>query len=207
MAVDRHQLLRQQHRIAILLQRLAIALALDLGRTVQHRLHAAELHDQLHAALIADAGSAGNVVHCIAAQRHHVHNFFRRHAQRLRHLCRIENQIVFLRIQDLHLRRHQLHHVLVAGDDEDLVLPLRGLAGQRADHVVGLKTLGFQNRNAQRFKRTTDIGNLPAQVLGHGFAIGLVALVANLFEALRLRRSTCAAAPWCAPARRGKPRR
>ena len=99
----------------------------------------------------------------------------------------IENQVVFLRIEDLHLRRDQLHHVLVAGDDEDLVLLLGGLAGQGADHVVGLEALGLKDGNAQRLERAADVGNLAAQVFGHGFAIGLVALVADLVEALRLR--------------------
>ena len=67
------------------------------------------------------------------------------------------------------------------------MLLLGGLAGQRADHVVGLKALGLKDGNAQRLKRAANIGNLPPQILGHGCAIGLVALVAHLVEALRLR--------------------
>ncbi len=47
MAVDGHEFFRQQDCIAILLQRLAIRLALDLFRPVQHCLNTAELLDQL----------------------------------------------------------------------------------------------------------------------------------------------------------------
>ena len=92
-----------------------------------------------------------------------------------------------MRIEDLHLRRDELHHVLVAGDDEDLVLLLGGFASEGADDVVGLKAFGLEDGNAQRFKRAANVGNLAAKILGHGFALGLVALVAHVFEALRLR--------------------
>ena len=40
--------------------------------------------------------------------------------------------------------------------------------------------------NAQGLERAANVGNLAAQILGHGGAIGLVALVADLVEALRL---------------------
>jgi len=62
MTINGYELFRQQHRIPILLERLAIALALDLGCAVQHRFNAAELDDQIHAALVADPRRAGNVI-------------------------------------------------------------------------------------------------------------------------------------------------
>ena len=64
---------------------------------------------------------------------------------------------------------------------------LCGLAGQRADHVVGLETPRLEDGDAQRFEGAANVGYLAAQVFGHGFAIGLVTLVADLDEALRLR--------------------
>ena len=85
------------------------------------------------------------------------------------------------------MRCDKLHHVLVAGDDEDFMLLLGGLAGKRADHVVCLKALGFEDGDAERFERAANVGNLAAQILGHGLAIGLVALVAHLVERLGLR--------------------
>ena len=59
--------------------------------------------NQLDAALVADAGRAGNVIHRVAAQRHHVDDLFRRDAQDFDHLGGIENQVVLLRVEDLHL--------------------------------------------------------------------------------------------------------
>ena len=56
-----------------------------------------------------------------------------------------------------------------------------------ADHIVGLEALGLENGNAQRFERAANVGNLAAKILWHGFALGLIALVAHVFEALRLR--------------------
>ena len=61
-----------------------------------------------------------------------------------------------------------------------------GFAGQRADDVVGLESLDFKDGNAQRLKRAANVGDLAAKVLGHGFALGLVAVVADIFKALRL---------------------
>ena len=63
MAVDGDQFLRQQHGVPVLLEGFAIALALNLRNPVEDGLHAAKLLDQLHAALVADSGRAGNVIH------------------------------------------------------------------------------------------------------------------------------------------------
>ena len=63
---------------------------------------------------------------------------------------------------------------------------LGGFARQGADHVVGLKALGLKNGNAQRFECAANVRNLAAKILGHGLALGLVALVAHFVEALRL---------------------
>ena len=65
------------------------------------------------------------------------------------------------------------------------MLLLGGLAGEGADDVVGLKTLRFEDGNAEGLKRAADVGNLAAQVFRHGGAIGLVTLIAHFVEALR----------------------
>ena len=82
--------------------------------------------------------------------------------------------------------RHELHHVLVAGNDEDFVLPTS--AASRASVPMtssASKPSDFEDRNAQRFERTANVGNLAAKVLRHGFAFGLVALIVDIFKALR----------------------
>ncbi len=85
MAVDGDQFFRKQDRLAILLQRFAIGLALHFRGVIEHRVETAEFLDQVDAALVADAGRAGNVVDGVAAQRHHVDDFFGRHAENLLH--------------------------------------------------------------------------------------------------------------------------
>ncbi len=50
------------------------------------------------------------------------------------------------------MRSDKLHHVLIAGDDEDLVPEIGGFASQSADDIVCLESLDFENRNVQRFE-------------------------------------------------------
>ena len=102
MAIDGDKLFGEQHGLAILLQRLAIAFALHLRRVLKHRFHIAELQNQFDASLITDSRRTGHVVHCVAAQRHHVDNFFRGNAEHFIYLFRIENQVVLLWIKDFH---------------------------------------------------------------------------------------------------------
>ncbi len=131
MAVDGDEFFREQDRFAILLQRFAIGLALDFSSAVEHRFQTAEFLDQVDAALVADAGRAGNVVDAVAAQGHYIDDFFGRHAESLLHPGGVENQVVLLRVEDFYLAVDQLHHVLVARDDEDLVARVGGLARAR----------------------------------------------------------------------------
>ena len=60
--IDGRELLAQQDLVAIILQALAIHLALHFGRVLQRGFHRAEAHDQILRALVADAGRAGNIV-------------------------------------------------------------------------------------------------------------------------------------------------
>ena len=79
-----------------------------------------------------------------------------------------------------------MHHVLVAGDDEDVVTDLGGLAGESANDVVGLKPDGFKNGNAESLERAANVRNLAREVFGHGSAISFVSFVTDIDEGLRL---------------------
>jgi hypothetical protein len=186
MAVYGDEFFGEQCGIAVLLAAIRDLLRLTSAGMIEHSFDAAEFDNQLHAALVANAGYAGYVIHRVAAQGHHIDDLLRRNAQNFYDLGGVENQVVLLRVENLHRGRDQLHHVLVAADDEDLVLLAGGLAGEGSDHVVGLEALGLQDGNAQGLEGAADVGNLAAQVFGHRGAIGLVALVAHLVEALRL---------------------
>ena len=145
MAVNRDEFLRKQNRIAILLKRFAITLALDLGCSIEHSLHCPELNDQLDASLVTNARSPGNVVDRVPSQRHHIHHLLWRYAKRLDDLGWIENEVVLLRIENFYMRCDELHHVFVARDDENLMLTLGSLASKRANHVIGLKADRFDD--------------------------------------------------------------
>ncbi len=113
-AIDGDEFFGEQNGVAVLLQRLAIGFALDLFGAIENSFQAAEFHDQIDAALVADAGGAGDIVDGVAAKRHDVDDLVGRYAEDLGNLGGIENEIVFLRIEDLYPLVDELHHVLVA---------------------------------------------------------------------------------------------
>ena len=69
---------------------------------------------------------------------------------------------------------YQLAVVLVGRHHEDLVTRLDAFLRQRADHVVGLVTLDFEDRDAHGFQHTLDIGDGEEDVLGRLGTVGLV---------------------------------
>ncbi len=184
--MNRHQLLRKQNIVAIVLKRLAIRLFLHLRRPVERRLHRAELLDQVHGPLISNSRRTRDVVDRVPTQRHHIDHPLRRHPQRRLHSRRIEDQVVLHRVQDRHIRIHQLHHVFVARNHEHLVPLRRQLAAQRADHIVRLEAPIVENRNPKRLKRPPDIRLLLDQVRRRLRPVGLVAAVLDRLERLRL---------------------
>ena len=108
------------------------------------------------------------------------------HAENLFYLRGIREQVVLRWIQHPHPVVDQLHHVFVAGDDEDGIILLGGLARQGADHVVGLEARCLEDGNTIGLERAADVGNLLGQVFGHLGAVGLVALVFDVDVGLRL---------------------
>ncbi len=103
MTVNGDEFLREKNCIAILLERFAVTLALNLGSAVKHCFDAAELNNQLYASFVAYSRRSRDVVDGVSAQGHDVHHLLRRHAKRLGDLRCIQDQVVLLRIQDLHL--------------------------------------------------------------------------------------------------------
>ncbi len=152
----------------------------------QRLFHAAKAPNQLHRPFVANPRSTRNVIHGVAAQRHHLHHFRRRHTQQLFNLRRIADQIVFRRIQHLHFVVHQLQHVFVARNDKHRMRFRRRFSRQRSNHIVGFVTLELQNRDAISLQRPPNVGNLLRQVRGHLGAVCLVAAIFRFLEGLRL---------------------
>ena len=68
----------------------------------------------------------------------------------------------------------QLVGVAVAGDDDDRMLAVPGLGGQRGQHVVGLEPLGADHRDGQRSEQGPDHVELGREI---GGGLGPAALV------------------------------
>ena len=185
-AMDGHQFLAEQDGLAIILQRLAIGLALHFIGMIERRLHAAELLDQLNRSLVTDPGRAGDIVDGVAAQSHYIDYLFWWHAECFKHLVAIEDQIVFHRIQHFYVIIHQLQHVLVAGDDKHRVTCIRSLFCECADDVIGFKSVCLEDRNMKGFERPPNVGQLLREVWRHLGTVGLVAAIVGLFKALCL---------------------
>ncbi len=149
---------------------------LDFREVVQQILHRTPLLHELAGPLLADARHARNVVRRIAPDRQDVaHQHGVRNAVLFADRRRVDHlDAVALLLVELAVLAHQLPVVLVGGHHEDLVARFGPLAGQRADHVVGLVTLHLQHRNAHRIQNLLDVGNRKDDVLGGVGPVGLV---------------------------------
>ena len=142
--------------------------------------------DEFHRALVADSRRSGNVVDRVAAQRHHVDDFRRRHPEKLLHLRGVADQIVFGRVEHADVVVHQLQHVFVARHDEHRIRFRGRFSRQRSDHVVGFIAFELQNWDAISFERAPNVRNLLHQIAWHLGAIGFVSAIFGFFEGLRL---------------------
>ena len=134
------ELFRHAHLIGKLDQRLAPFRLLDLAGTLQQRLDAAILADQLGGCLDAYPGGSRHVVDTVAGEGLDIDDLFRADAELLDHILAAE-QLVLHWIEHQHLVGDELHQVLVRGDDGDACAFRLGLAGISGDQVVGFEAL------------------------------------------------------------------
>ncbi len=130
-----------------------LLLSLQLVHILDNGFQAAELLHQLHGGLLADPRYAGDVVHRIAHQSEDVLHLFGAlqappSADLLRpeHLWWSTSSSGFVH-QDL--VRHQLPEILVRRDHVRGVAFLLGLLRQGSDHVIGLITIGLEDRDVE----------------------------------------------------------
>ena len=161
---DRGQALAHADPVHVVLEALAVHLALHFGRPLESRLHRSELFDQVPRAFVPDARRARNVIDGIALQRQQVGHLVRPHAHEFLHLFRVVPFIVFGGVEHRHFVRDELQQVLVARNDDYFEsLPLRR-AGQRPDHVIRLETGILQNGNPHGLQHPPHQGDLLQQV-------------------------------------------
>ena len=139
------------------------------------------LSQPLHGRLRADLVDARHVVDCVTDQRQVIDDPVRRDAELGNDAGDVEPLIAH-GVDQRDPVVHQLCQVLVAGGDDHLVTGGRAHPGQRTDGVVGFDAGHLQHRPAQQAHHFVDGGDLGAQVVGHGRALGLVLVVPGIAE-------------------------
>ena len=138
---------------------------------LEHRVEVAELADQLRRRLLADPGHARDVVGRVALERLVVDHLVRSETEPFVDLGDVVDDGVLdagARGHQADARRDELEHVEVDRDDRRLeVGAVVELAGDGADHVVGLVARHLVDRDAQRLDDLADLRELVAQVVGH----------------------------------------
>ncbi len=171
--VEGDELLRQPRLFRIVDERLAPLLLLDLGRTRQERFEVAVFGDELRRGLHANARHARHVVGRIPDQGLHLDDLLRRHAEFLDHLGNADLAVLHGVVHDDTVV-HELHQILVRGDDGRARARLAGLTHIGRDQVVGLETALLQAGKVEGAHRFADERELRAKVVGRLAAVGLV---------------------------------
>ena len=135
-----------------MLQRFPRALLLHLAGAGEQGFEIAELLQQLHRALLADALDAGHVVRRIADQCEPIRHLRRWHTEPVRGVGLGDPDLIHAcgpsasRIQQRDARPDQLIEILVTRDDHRLQLLPRSMHRECPDHVIGLVTVHFHQR-------------------------------------------------------------
>ncbi len=127
--------------------------------------------------LLADAFYAGDVIGRVAHQRFVIDQFPGGKTP-----LQLERRRIVIggfgeraaRQADGDFLAHQLQQIAIAAEDERVGSGFRHLAGERAEHVVGLESLGFENGDAERAHHVPDPVDLRPQVVGHLGARGFI---------------------------------
>lgn len=136
--LQRDELAREQHELAVGDDVLAALDLLDLLGAGEQRVEVAILFQKLSGGLRADAGHARHVVGRIARQRLQIDHLLRRHAPFLDDFGNGDLLVLHAVIHRDALR-HELHEVLVGRDDGDVRPIGLGEAGIGGDQVVRLE--------------------------------------------------------------------
>ncbi len=150
----------------------AHGLLYGVGRS-QKVLQIAIFADQLGCGLHPDLRYSGNVVRGISGQRHYMGYPLRSHTPLLLDLGGME-PLILAGIQNGYVVVHQLHHILVPGDDDHIHPGFYPSLRHGAQNVVGLIARKLEHGNVEGGHRLVDQGNLWLQLFGHGLTVGLV---------------------------------
>ena len=145
----------------------------DLGGAGEQRVEIAIFVDEQRRGLHPDAGHAGHIVGGVADQRLHLDDLRGRHAEALHHLV-LADHLVLHGVVHAHAWAHELHQVLVGGDDGHVGAGFLRLARIGGDEVVGLVALLLEAGDVEGSHRVADQRELRDEVLRHVRAMRLV---------------------------------
>ena len=177
-----HQLEGNAGILGILDQGFAALILFDLAGTRQKRFDIAIDIDQFRRRLDPDAAHAGNIVGGIAGQRLDLDHLVGADAKPLHHFGAGDTFVLHGVEQFDFAVHHQLHQVLVGGDNRH---PGAGLAPQpciSGDQVVGLIAFHFDTGDAESARRVTHQGKLRNQIFRRRRTMRLVFLVELIAE-------------------------
>ena len=162
-------------------------LGVDIRKLFINGVHAAIFLNKIHSGLFTHPRYAGNIVGGVSHQGLQVDHADGREAVLLPERVRSHLPGGGL----AHPGGHQLHPgpvadelegVLVPGDDHRLPAGLLVPGGDGADQVVRLPAVQLIPGDAHGVQHLLQHRELPGQLLGHGFPLGLVALVGQMPE-------------------------
>ena len=173
LVIQQHQLTRDPRLLGILDQRLAPLRLLDLAGAQQKRFQIAIFDDQLRRGLDADPGHTRHVVGGIPRQRLHLDHLLRRHAEFLDHL-RYADAAVLHGVVHGDAVGHQLHQVLVGGNDGRGGAALAGQPHIGRDQIVGLEAGLLEAGQVEGADGFANQRELRDQVIGRRRPVRLV---------------------------------
>ena len=173
-AGDGRQHFAHQDLVAVLLQALAISLALDFGGVLDGAFDTAVGLDQIARSFVTDTGGAGDIVDRISLEREQVDDLLRRDALHFLDLVGVVEQVALHGVEHVDVVADELRQILVARDNVDVDVAAGGLLGEGTDDVIGLIAVTGENGNVDRLEQAFDVGQLQEQVVGRFVAVGLV---------------------------------
>ena len=181
MAIQRHQLARQQNLCHVIDQSLAALFLLDLARAGQQRIQIAVFVNQQGSSLDPDPRRTGHVIHAIPGQCLHIHHPLWPDAELFNHPIAVD-ALVLHRVEHFDAIADQLHHVLVRCHNRHPAPGIAGLTGQGGDDVVGLEPGDLLAGDIKRTGRVAGQRELRHQILGGRRALRLVQRIQVIAE-------------------------
>ena len=172
-AIKLDQLARDPDLIREIDQRLAPLRLLDFVGALQERFKIAVFIDELRGRFDADAGRTRHVVDGIPSESLHVDDAFRAHSELVANLFRSDLDVLSS-IDHADPVAHQLHQILVGGQDRYPGAGIPGPDRKRCNDVVGFVSVQLHAMYVESGRRLFGGGKLRNQIVGRGRSVRFV---------------------------------